>query len=39
MPVLYANSDDYVFFKQDSTYIANSYITYVTSFLDKHTYL
>ena len=37
-PVLYANSEDYVFFKQDSSNIPSSNIfTYVTTFLDKHT--
>lgn len=37
VPVLYANSDDYTFFKQDSTNIGSSVITYVTTYIDKHT--
>lgn len=39
-PVIYANSDDYAFFRQDSSNIASSTIfSYVTTFLDKHTSL
>lgn len=36
-PVLYANSDNFVFFKQDSTYIGSSLTTFVTSYIDRHT--
>ena len=32
-PVLNPNTDDYVFFKQDSTYVSSSTITYSTTFI------
>lgn len=37
VPVLYANSNDFTFFRQDSTNIASSTISFVTSFIDRHT--
>lgn len=38
VPALYASTDDYVFFKQDSTYInGGSTITYTGTYYDKHT--
>lgn len=37
VPVLYANSDDFAFFKQDSSYIASSSIFYATTYYDRHT--
>ena len=36
-PALFSNSDDYVFFKQDSSYIASSSLSYTSSFEDHHT--
>ena len=36
-PVLNPAPDDYVFFKQDSTYISSSAISYSVSYIDKHT--
>ena len=37
VPVLYANSDNFAFFKQDNSFIGSSSITYVTSYIDRHT--
>ena len=36
-PGLFTNSDDYVFFKQDSTNIASSAVNFVTAYVPKHT--
>ena len=36
-PGLFVNSDDYVFFKADSSQIGSSGISYTTTYIDKHT--
>ena len=38
-PALFSNSDDYVFFKQDSSYISSSTLSYSNTYKDPHSYL
>ncbi len=36
-PALFSTSDDYVFFKQDSSYISSSTLSYTSSYEAPHT--